>query len=167
LIAFHAVFGGFLEFLFAEKALSTVSGLFTCMNAVFSPVIWLHLSPPNYMGKQLLFEHTERFLQDYAYFTKCHLHAHRGYELGNTHEHILLSVPNTELSMFYRRYSQFDEGKAWKWQINMKLFDPLLEERCHGYIAKHQLVMPDQSPDMYCGKYLHQCRKGNCKYQPR
>ncbi len=136
------------------------------MNAVFSPVIWLHLSPPNYMGKELLFEHTERFLQGYSYFTKCHLHTHRGYEVGNTHEHILISVPKIELPRFYDRYWKFDHKRIWRWEIKMDLFDSSLETRCHGYIAKHELVMPDESPDIFCPKYQHQCRKGNYTYQP-
>lgn len=132
--------------------------------AVYSPVAFLHLNPPNHMGKERLLLEVAHFLQHFANYTKCHLHCVRGYELVNPHEHVIVSVPAIEQERFLKRLSTFDASRVWRWKYQLDAYDLGRHVEAYGYVQKHEFVLPSDSPDLFCPKQQHQCRKGACKH---
>jgi len=133
----------------------------------FREVLFLTLTKRNGSYYKRLWADVEAFLDALCLFTGVHIDAIRGYEAesGNTHEHIILRIPENELDRWNKRYQRFTIGKAWSWIEKVEPFDMARKEKAYTYVlVKHQPVMPFQSPSEYCPKRYHQCRKGRCTH---
>jgi hypothetical protein len=134
----------------------------------WTKTLFISLHEPNGTHPKRLWRDVETFLRKLSQYTGTHLHAVRGYETGlNSHEHINLAVPNDELERFWKRYESFKPYKAWSWTKDISVFDPDREADAIRYVLiKHEPVLPDDSPEFYCPRKYHRCRKGKCGHIP-
>ena len=127
------------------------------------------LTKKNGTSKPKLWRDAAEFFKVLAQHTKCHLHVVRGYEAesANSHEHAIISVYHDEVDRFMKRSATFKSNRAWSMQHEVVPFDNSKREDAYRYVlVKHQPVMPDVSPEYFCPRKYHQCKKGQCKHIP-
>jgi|TARA_R110002073_G_scaffold151882_1_gene306223 hypothetical protein len=128
------------------------------------PVHFVMLTEQNNTSKWVLFRNVERFLKSLMNFTDCHLKAIRGYELGNTHEHLIVFVKPDEESRYWEKVKDFKPALAWTHRkLGFKKFKEEMWGEALSYtLVKHTPVLQDESKEYFCPRVYTRCKKGRC-----
>jgi len=125
----------------------------------FDPVLWILLTDTNETNWERLELDAGKFLQGLSRITKCHIRAPGGIEKSrNTHAHIIVEVPNSEIDRFSSRYARFRPKDFWKRRkFDIRPWKDGFKTREYT-MCKHSLWY-----DSYCPGYYRSCRKGKCE----
>jgi len=124
----------------------------------FTPVKWILLTDVNETNWEKFELDIGRFLKGLSRCTKCHIRAPSGLEkYGNTHAHIIIEIPTSEIARFKFRYMRFKPDTYWSHRkYNIHDWEPGSKTRSYA-MKKHSLWF-----DCYCPRYYRSCRNGNC-----
>ena len=126
-----------------------------------TPVLFITLTEPNATPFGLHKENVRTFLHRLSHKTKSHLFV-RGTmsETENSHSHLIVEIPTSELEGFNNRLPRFQSFKIWgkkhKW---FQRFDPSRAEGCFHYVDRHE---GEAFEENFCPKQSSACRSGFC-----
>ena len=109
-------------------------------------------------------ENVRTFLHRLSHKTKSHFFVTATLsETENTHSHLIVEVPVSDLERFNNRLPRFNSSKAWaKRHVWFERFDPSRAEGCFQYVITHE---GEVMKEMVCPCQSRSCRAGFCPHR--